>query len=938
MIAFVMRRADTLREELLERQSELDALSELLDAALAGHGSVALIQGPAGIGKSRVLDAFAAQASARGVGVLRASGDELVMDSSFATVRELLWPALGDAGDAVFGGAARLAAPVFGREGDSGDTPEPVGAVLHGLYWLAAGLAERGPLALVVDDAHLLDPASARFLLYLARRIDSLPVLLVIALRPGDPVRLAELSELAARVLPLAPLSMQASATVVRRALGPRADDALCQSCHDATHGNPFYLRELAVALKAEGERPSVELAQRVRSLGISAISTNVLLRLARLGPDCERLAQAVAILGPGAGLRHAAALASLDRERAGSAADAMRTGDVLSPGLTLSFVHSIVDETVASQMPAARRAHLHREAARVLAADGAPGDRVAAHLLSAEPYGETWVVEALRAAARDALARGAPEAASSYLRRALTEPPGRDDRLAVLLDLGRAEAMLPVPQDFSALRDALELATDPSQRAEIALELALALYGVLRNSEARLVLDDALTRERDLDPELVERLEQAVIGGGMDDPEAVPAVLARAERQFERARRGEVRDARMLAALASVATFTARSASEASELAEQALADERLLFRWLDDGYVTASWVLCLVGRLAEAADAADRGLAEAQRRGSAPMFLQLALVRTDIAFRAGDLDTAEELSERALELGRELGAELYGTMFLALVLIERGRIDQAAAMVDSVVLPDAGMNAAALLAIRGLVRIAADEPLSGLADLLDADGAVRSAGQSLSVGTTWVPSATAALIALGRREDAVEIASRELAEMAAFGAPHLYGIALSVCGGLDSGPAGLTRLREAVAILERSQARLDHARALLNLGVGLSARGERERARRQFSEALDIASRCGAITLAEQATSELIASGARPRRPLLTGPGSLTPAELRAARMAADGLSNREIAQALFVSAKTIETQLSAAYAKLSIASRRELRGALERATTRY
>jgi DNA-binding CsgD family transcriptional regulator len=938
MIAFVMRRADTLREELLERQSELDALSELLDLALAGHGSVALIHGPAGIGKSRVLDAFAAEASVRGVGVLRARGDELVMDSSFATVRELFWPALGDAGDAVFGGAARLAAPVFGRESESGDTPEPVGAVLHGLYWLTAGLAERGPLALVVDDAHLLDQASARFLVYLARRIDSLPVLLVIALRPGDPLRLAELSELATRMLSLAPLSTQASATLVRRALGPRADDALCRSCHDATHGNPFYLRELAVALKAEGERPSVELAQRVRSLGIGAISTNVLLRLARLGPDCERLAQAVAILGPGAGLRHAAALASLDRERAGSAADAMRTADLLSPGLTLSFVHSIVDETISSQMPAARRADLHREAARVLAADGAPADRVAAHLLSAEPYGETWVVDALRAAARDALARGAPEAASSYLRRALGEPPTRDERLAVTLDLGRAEAMLPVPQDFSALREALELATDPSLRAEIALELALALYGVFRNSEARLVIDDALRHERDLDPEMVERLEQALIGGGMDDPAAVPTVLARAERHFERARRGEIRDARMLAALAAVAGFTARSASEASQLAERALADEQLLFRWLDDGYVTASWVLCLVGRLDEAAGAVDRGLAEAQRRGSAPMFLQLALVRTDIALRAGDLDTAEEFSERALELGRELGAELYGTMFVALVLVERGRIEQAAAIVDSAELPDAGMNAAALLAIRGLVRIAAGALASGLADLLDADGAVRRAGQRLSVGTTWVPSATAALIALGRREEAIEIANRDLAEMSAFGVPHLHGIALSVCGSLDSGPTGLTRLREAVTILERSQARLDHARALLNLGVGLRERGEREQARRQFSEALDIASRCGAVTLAEWARSELIASGARPRRPLLTGPGSLTPAESRTARMAADGLSNREIAQALFVSAKTIETQLSAAYAKLSIASRRELRGALERAATRH
>ena len=117
--------------------------------------------------------------------MLRASGDELVMDSSFATVRELFWPRLGEAGGGVFGGAAGLAAPVFEGQRDSGGKPEPVGTVLHGLYWFVAGLAERGPLALVVDDAHLLDAASARFLLYLAQRIGSLPVLLVVAMRPG---------------------------------------------------------------------------------------------------------------------------------------------------------------------------------------------------------------------------------------------------------------------------------------------------------------------------------------------------------------------------------------------------------------------------------------------------------------------------------------------------------------------------------------------------------------------------------------------------------------------------------------------------------------------------------------------------------------------------------------------------------------------------------
>ena len=358
--------------------------------------------------------------------------------------------------------------------------------------------------------------------------------------------------------------------------------------------------------------------------------------------------------------------------------------------------------------------------------------------------------------------------------------------------------------------------------------------------------------------------MEQALIGGGMDDPEAVPDVLARAERYFERARRGEVRDGRMLAALAAVAAYTARS------------------------------------------------------------------------AVQAGDLDIAEEFSERALELGRELGAELYGTMFLALILIERGRIDDAAAMVESMSLPDTGTNGATMVAIRGLVWIAAGAHQSGLADLLDAEGRNRTAGLRLSVGTSWVRSAAAALVSLGHRAQAVEIARRELAEASSFGAPHMVGVALSVCGSLESGPAGLARLREAASILERSEARLDHALALVNLGVGLRDRGEREPARRELSRALDIASRCGAITLAERARSEMTVAGARPRREQLTGPGSLTPAELRAARMAADGLSNREIAQALLVSAKTIETQLSAAYAMLSITSRHELRGALAKVAT--
>jgi DNA-binding CsgD family transcriptional regulator len=129
----------------------------------------------------------------------------------------------------------------------------------------------------------------------------------------------------------------------------------------------------------------------------------------------------------------------------------------------------------------------------------------------------------------------------------------------------------------------------------------------------------------------------------------------------------------------------------------------------------------------------------------------------------------------------------------------------------------------------------------------------------------------------------------------------------------------------------LERSPARLEYARALVNLGAGLRRRGEREAARAPLSEGLDIANACGSVALADRARAELFAAGARPRRDAASGAAALTPAELRTARMAADGLSNRDIAQALFVSMKTVETHLSHAYGKLGIAGREQLPPAL-------
>jgi DNA-binding CsgD family transcriptional regulator len=195
----------------------------------------------------------------------------------------------------------------------------------------------------------------------------------------------------------------------------------------------------------------------------------------------------------------------------------------------------------------------------------------------------------------------------------------------------------------------------------------------------------------------------------------------------------------------------------------------------------------------------------------------------------------------------------------------------------------------------------------------------------------------AAQALLRLGERESAHELAAAELADVRVFGAPRALGIALRAAGLAHGGARGLELLEESVAVLRSSPALLERAHSLMELGAALRRDGRRAAAREPLTEALDLAARCGARPLAVRAREELKAVGARPRRAWRTGIEALTPSELRVVRLAADGRSNREIAYELYVTLKTVEGHLSRAYAKLDIEGRSELRRALEGEKTR-
>ncbi|HEX2084372.1 MAG TPA: AAA family ATPase, partial [Solirubrobacteraceae bacterium] len=381
---------------LLERERELDVLREVVAGAAQGRGALAVVEGDPGIGKTTLLRAALEAAGSAGLELLTGRGGELERDLTFGVVRQLLEAPARAHG---LGGAARPAAAVLGLEAPQGEADEP--SLVHALYWACADLAAR-PLCVAVDDAHWADAASLRWLVYLARRLDELPVALLVAARTGEPGApqplldaLAEHAAPEGRLLRPPALTAPASEALVRREAGEAADERLCRTVHELARGNPLLVREAAATVAAEGGR-----ADAVPSLRPQALARSVLRRLDLLPDPAAPLAWAVAILDRDASLAHAAALAGVDADVAAGAADALVAARILAPGRPLGFVHPIVRSALYEAIPAAERSRWHARAARLLAEGGAPAARAVPHLLASEPFGDAEAVRLLREAA----------------------------------------------------------------------------------------------------------------------------------------------------------------------------------------------------------------------------------------------------------------------------------------------------------------------------------------------------------------------------------------------------------------------------------------------------------------------------------------------------------------------------------------------------------
>ena len=918
----------------MERDAPLRWIAHALSEARHGRGSVVAIEGGYGLGKSSLAQSAMEAAGQEGMATHSARGRALEQEHAYGVVLQLFEArATRKHGKGLghLSAAARKAMPLF--ESEPADRSDQQSfSILHGLYWLCADLARECPLAVVVDDADLADAASLRFLVYLTERVHDLPVALVVtagsAIRSSDPDVLRQVIRHPATTrLVLEPLSSEGTAGCLRRSVFPSAHPEFSQAIHDAAAGNPLLVHELAALLAAAGIEPVQDASERVATFAPSALSARALARIRPLGSDAERLLRAAAVFGDSAEVRLAAELAGLDYRDAAEAADGLVQAGLLSPSERLTFVHPVVRSAVEADRPPASRAEDHRRAAELLAEEEAPAERVAGHLMKATRSGSGWVVDTLRGAAHHALAHGAPAAAVRYLRRALEEPPARDRRAALVLELGRAEAAAGHPEAVERIREAAERLPDPAQRAHAALESGHMLVSLGRRREAaddfaRHI--DELSEPTKIGAQLsaalssVTRLDM-MRSGVPPAPVEVPGYAAT---PAERA---------ALAQLALEAALRGDPREEVSELAERALARGGLL----DDTAAHGIAYYVAVGALtvAEYLQTAEIALAAALERaqGSLLGVATATSFRSFAALRRGLVDAAAEEARRALAAERQgwrIGAS-GARWVLADVMIERDELDAAQRLIADSERDAAEESPAHLtaLAARGRLALAGGDANSALAAFTDCGAKLDSLGITNPAVIAWRSGAGRAAAMLGDHAEGAELVAAEIELAERFGALGVIAHALRAFAAVHSGDARVELLEEAVQRAESSQAALERAKTLVDYGAALRRSGRRRDAREPLRQGLLLAQRCGAVALVNFARGEATAAGVRPRRTALRGVEALTPREHQVASLAAQGRSNREIAEALFVTVKTVEWHLKHAYGKLGAESRRDL-----------
>ncbi|WP_354698956.1 hypothetical protein DSM112329_04655 [Paraconexibacter sp. AEG42_29] len=925
----------------LERDSELALLDHLLELAVQGTGALALIEGPAGIGKSRLIEATARRAAGSGLRVLRARGAELERELGFGVARQLLRPALldtdhtrGTPGHGPGAGVRAVLDPVPGAASDQA-------AAVDALYWAVHDLARDAPgTLLVVDDAQWVDAPTLRLLVRLAVGLDDLGAALVVAVRSGEPDPDGLITRLGAhpgaRLVSPATLTDDAVATLVRSALGDRTAPELCRACAVATGGNPFLVSELTASLKAEGVPPTADAVAALAGMVPAAVVRSVRVRLARLPAAARALAETATVLGPDAPLRHAATVAGIDAAAAGVAADALVGAGILRSADPVLFHHPLIADAIAAALSEMARGRSHRRAAEALAAEGARPERIAAHLRRTPPGADPWVVDTLRGAAADALSRGEARSAAGLLARALDEPPLPELRPGLLRDLARAEAAAGSPAALERLALAHGDDEDVHEHARTLQAMSRLLFS--RGEVAAAV--DAAERGRSAlapDDQLAGRILASQIASMFFLPGAWEQTHRLAAELESGLDAGLWRPEPLLLAQLSTlrGVWLAEGPARVRPLAERMLSavpDVREV--WQGDPSLAAA--LVFVGEHVLADRVLVRMAQHAHRTGS-PIYANMtAQWRGTLRLQQGWVADAAQDAQRVIDAA-PLGWTSETGWSATVLALARLELEDLAGAHEAVAIGMRGDHGLLphgfVLHAAGAVALAAGDAATAVRHFTGAGTHLRGrfALENPAV-VPWQAGVAAALRALGDPA-AATAAGEHLAAARATAVPYAVGLALRVAADCADDPdERLATLQEAIDLLGPSGAQLEHARALCDVGTTLRHAREVGAAREALTSALGLAERLGATATARRSRRELQLTGLRAAR---RGAGeqatALTPAERRVAELAALDHSNAQIARMLFVTQRTVESHLTQTYRKLGIRSRVGLARAL-------
>ncbi|XRQ09174.1 AAA family ATPase [Actinomadura welshii] len=904
---------------LYGREPEEALLVSVLDGVAGGRPRSLSVEGAAGTGKSALLARARAHAGRRGWTVLSGRATILETANGFGVLRQVLsgLAALPD-------GRPATALVPAGADAAPFEVFETVSDHLRAA---AAG----APVLITLDDLQWCDSLTLRWLAYLAHRGADPPVALLPARTLGEAgghgLLVDELVASSERRT-LHRLTPAQTGQWAADVMGVPCEDAFAEACHRATGGNPALLSALLPALAARSVPPA-GVPAAIESVGAAAVRPRVLPWITRGGPEAWAVAQAAVVLGDDSEPVPIARLAAVGLDDAGRAVDRLIKLGVLSDGTPLRYTQPLVRAVVAAGIRTGRRTAQRLRAARVVREHYADPERAAAHLMRIDVAGEPWVPETLRAAARSALERGRAGRAVEHLRRALAEPMPAPARAELLAGIGAAEVAAGVPGAEDTFLAALGMTADPSLRARIGVDLACVHAIAGRPLTAALKIIDEACAE--LPPERAEVAAEAELGVFI--AHAATADAGEYCARLPRLRELTAGDDR-LRALAGVADawsdiWGGRDRAECVRRTRAALAVIDHRRTWESRLRLLTVGALISADEYDLADDPGEIGGSFAHLLGGVSEAAVGACLRGCVLHGQGDLEAARK--ELATALENPFVAAATGVERLVRVLIDLGDLDAADELLREsgpASRPVAAWAATMSTFAKASLCLARDQYEEALQGFLETGESLRALGVENPALCAWRSQAARCHSALGDIEAAKALATEEVRLARCWGAPRALSVALAAAGAVN---ADLDAAREAIAVLDPLDADLHRAQALVDLGSALQDTGATDEALEHLQDGFALAHMVGARPVWLRAARRIKSAGGKPDLGRISGVSALTAQERAVAERAAAGSTNRQIADEMVLTQRTVEQYLTGAYRKLGITGRRQLAAAL-------